>query len=76
LADAAKELQETNPGIFGPQGSSSRVFAMTDIAASLGMMIGPVMGSSLKALIGYEWMNCTWGERDNRFFFFFFGFLH
>ncbi|PQE15107.1 MFS transporter protein [Rutstroemia sp. NJR-2017a BVV2] len=61
LADAAKERQEMTPGVFGPQGSVSRVFAMTDVAVSLGMMIGPIMGSSLKAVVGYELMNCAWG---------------
>ncbi|PQE22036.1 MFS transporter protein [Rutstroemia sp. NJR-2017a BBW] len=63
LADAAKERQEKAPGVFGPQGSVSRVFAMTDVAVALGMMIGPVMGSSLKAMVGYELMNCAWGPR-------------
>lgn len=36
---------------------------MMDAAASLGMMIGPIMGGSLKELIGYEWMNWTWGKK-------------
>jgi len=61
LADAAKKRQEKSPGIFGPQSGLSRVFSMMDAAASLGMMIGPIMGGSLKELIGYEWMNRTWG---------------
>ncbi|KAM0124396.1 hypothetical protein ACHAO1_011057 [Botrytis cinerea] len=60
-ADAAKKRQEKAPGVFGPQSGLSRVFSMMDAAASLGMMIGPIMGGSLKELIGYEWMNWTWG---------------
>ncbi|ESZ90466.1 hypothetical protein SBOR_9160 [Sclerotinia borealis F-4128] len=61
LADAAKKRQGKTPGVFGPQSGLSRVFSMMDAAASLGMMIGPIMGGSLKELIGYEWMNWTWG---------------
>ncbi|CAI7633916.1 unnamed protein product [Penicillium glandicola] len=61
LTAAAKTLREKNPSPFGAGDGVSRVIAMMDVAASLGMMIGPIVGGSLKALLGYEYMSLTWG---------------
>ncbi|KAJ5644424.1 Major facilitator superfamily domain general substrate transporter [Penicillium longicatenatum] len=60
LTAAAKSCHEKNPGIFGLQGGISRVFSMLDVAASLGSMIGPVLGGSLRALAGYEYTSWAW----------------
>lgn len=60
LTAAAKTLREKNPSPFGAKDGVSRVIAMMDVAASLGMMIGPIIGGSLKALLGYEYMSFTW----------------
>ncbi|KAJ5502337.1 Major facilitator superfamily domain general substrate transporter [Penicillium fimorum] len=47
-------------GIFGPKGGLSRVFSMMEVAASLGMTIGPVIGGYLKEMVGYDYMSWTW----------------
>ncbi|KAJ5971872.1 uncharacterized protein N7479_001790 [Penicillium vulpinum] len=60
LAATAKAIQEKSPGIFGPKGGMSRVFSMMDVAASLGMMLGPILGGLLKEIIGYKCMSWTW----------------
>ncbi|KAJ5965139.1 Major facilitator superfamily domain general substrate transporter [Penicillium vulpinum] len=60
LTAAVKAHQEKTPGIFGPEGGLSRVFALLEVAASVGMTIGPIAGGSLKELLGYDYMNWTW----------------
>ncbi|OQE44745.1 hypothetical protein PENCOP_c002G00734 [Penicillium coprophilum] len=60
LTAAVKAHQERTLGIFGPEGGLSRAFAMMEVAASIGMTIGPVVGGSLKELFGYGYMNLTW----------------
>ncbi|KAJ5356987.1 Major facilitator superfamily domain general substrate transporter [Penicillium concentricum] len=60
LTAAVKSHQDRTPGIFGPEGGLSRVFAMMEVAASIGMTIGPIVGGSLKELFGYDYMNWTW----------------
>lgn len=40
----------------------SRVFSMMDVADSLGMMIGPIIGGSLKEMVGYKCMSWTWSK--------------
>ncbi|KAI9646631.1 hypothetical protein NHQ30_004627 [Ciborinia camelliae] len=62
LVAAAKALQEKTPAAFGSAGYLSRVFSMLDACASLGMMLGPIMGGSFKALIGYKYMNWIWSK--------------
>ncbi|KAJ5373245.1 Tetracycline resistance protein TetA/multidrug resistance protein MdtG [Penicillium concentricum] len=60
LTVAVKSHQEKNPGIFGPKGGLSRVFSMMEVAASLGMTIGPIIGGYLKEMVGYDYMSWTW----------------
>ncbi|KAJ5503925.1 Major facilitator superfamily domain general substrate transporter [Penicillium fimorum] len=60
LTATTKAMQERSPGIFGPKGGMSRIFSMMDVAASLGMMIGPIIGGSLKEMLGYKYMSWTW----------------
>lgn len=62
LTAAAKTIREKNTGSFGAKDGVSRVIAMMDVAASLGMMIGPIVGGSLKTLLGYQYMSLTWGK--------------
>ncbi|KAJ5431504.1 Major facilitator superfamily domain general substrate transporter [Penicillium cf. griseofulvum] len=47
-------------GIFGSEGGLARVFAMMEVAASIGMTIGPLVGGLLTELFGYDYMNWTW----------------
>lgn len=60
LIAAAKSIQEKNAVSSGDQDCVSRVIAMMDVAASLGMMIGPIAGGFLNARLGYENMSLTW----------------
>ncbi|CAG8905880.1 unnamed protein product [Penicillium egyptiacum] len=65
LAATAKAIQEESPAIFGSEGGMSRVFSMLDVAASFGMMIGPIIGGSLKEMVGYKYMSWTWSKSFN-----------
>lgn len=38
---------------------------MLDVAASFGMMIGPIIGGSLKEMVGYKYMSWTWSKSFN-----------
>ncbi|KXG52855.1 Major facilitator superfamily domain, general substrate transporter [Penicillium griseofulvum] len=60
LTAAVKSYQEKTPGIFGSEGGLGRAFAMMEVAASIGMTIGPLVGGSLTELFGYNYMNWTW----------------
>ncbi|CAI7565852.1 unnamed protein product [Penicillium glandicola] len=60
LTVVVKSHQEKTPGIFGPKGGLSRVFSMMEVAASLGMTIGPIIGGYLKEMVGYDYMSWTW----------------
>ncbi|KGO55105.1 Tetracycline resistance protein, TetA/multidrug resistance protein MdtG [Penicillium expansum] len=64
LTAAVKSHQERRPGIFGPEGGLSRVFAIMEVAASVGMTIGPIVGGSLKESFGYDYMSWTWRSGD------------
>ncbi|KAJ5273186.1 Major facilitator superfamily domain general substrate transporter [Penicillium angulare] len=55
-----KLREKQNPGIFGSQGSTSRIFSLLDVAVSFGTMIGPIIGGPLKELAGWKYMNWTW----------------
>lgn len=65
ITAAAKFRLEKSPGSFGSQGGISRVISMLDVAASLGSMIGPILGGSLRALAGYKFMSWTWSTSPN-----------
>ncbi|KAJ5108563.1 hypothetical protein N7456_005238, partial [Penicillium angulare] len=62
LSIVLNELQDNNPSMFGPQGGSNRVFALQDIALSLGLMIGPLISGLLSESVGYYWMGFTFGK--------------
>ena len=38
------------------------MFAIMEVAASVGMTIGPIVGGSLKESFGYDYMSWTWSE--------------
>lgn len=59
---AVKAHQEKTPGIFGSEGGLSRVFSMMEVAASLGMTIGPIVSGVLKENLGYTYMSWTWSK--------------
>lgn len=52
------------PGIFGPRGGLSRVYAMTDVASTGGMTIGPALSGVLRERFGYTSMNWVFGMSD------------
>jgi hypothetical protein len=65
LTAASKTMHEKNAGHLGAEYGVSRVIAMMDVAASLGTMIGPILGGSLKTLFGYECMSFTWSKSSD-----------
>ena len=56
-----KEYSEKNPNIFGAHGGYSRAYSIGDVAAAVAMMLGPIISGSLHQLIGYYYMNLTFG---------------
>lgn len=40
----------------------SRVLSIIELTASLGNIVGPVMGGSLKELVGYACMSWVWSK--------------
>ncbi|EZF28736.1 MFS transporter [Trichophyton mentagrophytes] len=54
---AVNEMQAKNPKIFGEHGGNSRISSMTEVAFSLGLVIGPILAGSLTELVGYYYMN-------------------
>lgn len=67
-----KLYQEESPGIFGSDGGMSRVVSLIEVAASLGTVLGPVIGGFIKETFGYNSMCWSWSESIPFFFFFFF----
>ncbi|KAJ5128675.1 hypothetical protein N7476_007294 [Penicillium atrosanguineum] len=71
LSAIVRGYQEKSPGIFGPEGGMSRVFSLDDVAASLGTVLGPIIGGFLKEYTGYIYMCWTWSKsclRRNAFY--------
>ncbi|RAL17045.1 putative MFS transporter [Aspergillus homomorphus CBS 101889] len=62
LSSIVRGYQEESPGIFGPEGGMSRVFSLDDVAASLGTVLGPIIGGFLKEYAGYTSMCWTWSK--------------
>lgn len=55
-------MQAKNPKIFGEHGGNSRISSMTEVAFSLGLVIGPILAGSLTELVGYYYMNFVFCE--------------
>ncbi|OQE35332.1 hypothetical protein PENCOP_c013G07433 [Penicillium coprophilum] len=58
---SVRDYEKATPGIFGPRGGLSRVYAMTDVAATGGMTIGPAVSGFLREKVGYTSMNWAFG---------------
>ncbi|KAJ5216560.1 uncharacterized protein N7498_002967 [Penicillium cinerascens] len=52
-----KQHQAENPNIFGPHGGLARALSMTDVAATVAMMAGPIISGTLHMTVGYYYMN-------------------
>ncbi|QKX54312.1 uncharacterized protein TRUGW13939_01398 [Talaromyces rugulosus] len=66
LSAVVKAYQEDSPGIFGPAGGMSRVFSLDDVAASLGTVLGPIVGGFLKEYVGYTYMCWAWRSEEKK----------
>ncbi|KAJ5520330.1 hypothetical protein N7463_000783 [Penicillium fimorum] len=56
LTYVARDMETKHPHVFGGRGGSSRVFSMTEVAYSLGMMLGPLLSGILVETIGFYLM--------------------
>ncbi|KAJ6131891.1 hypothetical protein N7471_007106 [Penicillium samsonianum] len=54
---SVQAYENATPGIFGPRGGLSRVYTMTDVAATSRMTIGPAISGFLREKFGYTSMN-------------------
>ncbi|KIA75934.1 hypothetical protein HK57_00246 [Aspergillus ustus] len=63
LSLVLKDLESNDPEIFGQHGGGNRVFALQDIALSLGLMVGPLISGSLTQLVGYYWVSCIFAAQ-------------
>ena len=54
----ARELEDKNPGVFGPHGANAKVIALLEMAFNVGMLLGPLVSGVLLETLGYFWMNC------------------
>lgn len=52
----ARDMQAKYPHVFGENGGSSRVFSMTEVSYSLGMMLGPLLSGILFETVGFSLM--------------------
>ncbi|KAJ6091490.1 hypothetical protein N7467_003459 [Penicillium canescens] len=57
LSIVMNEFQVKDDEVFGQYGGSNRVFALQDMALSLGLMIGPLISGSLSEAVGHYWMS-------------------
>ena len=57
-----EQMQAENPGIFGSNGSQSRVFSMLEVAFNTGLMIGPLLSGTVVQAMGFYYANCVLGE--------------
>ncbi|KAG0155643.1 hypothetical protein PDIDSM_2816 [Penicillium digitatum] len=62
LTASVRAYEKATPGIFGPRGGLSRVYAMTDVAATSGMTMGPAIAGFLREKVGYTSMNWVFGK--------------
>lgn len=57
-----KDYEARRPGVFGPQGGLSRVFAINEVSFNAGLMIGPLLSGLLSESVGYSNMSLTLGK--------------
>lgn len=54
-----KRYHQANPGFFGEQGPYAQLYALSSMAFSLGMTIGPILSGLAKQRLGYGNMNAV-----------------
>lgn len=62
-SDVVREIENRNPGLFGPNGGYSRAYSLTNLSWNIGLLAGTLLSGSLVQAIGYYYMNFTLGER-------------
>lgn len=62
VISVAKELEDENSGIFGPNGANSKVPALLEMAVNVATLLGPLISGSLLETLGYFWLNVFMGE--------------
>ena len=55
-------MEAKDPHLFEANRSNLRVFSMTEVGFSLGMMLGPLLTGSLFELVGFFYMTVALGE--------------
>ncbi|CAG8424006.1 unnamed protein product [Penicillium salamii] len=56
FSDVVKDMETKDPRVFEANRSNLRVFSMTEVSFSLGMMLGPLLTGSLFETIGFFYM--------------------
>ncbi|GAB1203762.1 hypothetical protein APSETT445_002402 [Aspergillus pseudonomiae] len=67
LVAATKDMEAKNPKIFGEFGGSSRVSSITEVAFSLGSMLGPLISGTLSETVGYFYMNMVMADLMSKY---------
>lgn len=60
--DVVKDFAVKDPIAFEPNRSNLRLFSTTEVAYSLGLMVGPILTGSLSETVGFFYMTVTLGE--------------
>lgn len=60
--DVVKDMEAKDAHMFEANRSNLRVFSMTEVGFSLGMMLGPLLTGSLFELVGFFYMTVALGE--------------
>jgi hypothetical protein len=55
-------MEARDPRVFEANRSNLRVFTMTEVNFSLGMMLGPLLTGSLFETVGFLYMTVVLGE--------------
>jgi hypothetical protein len=59
-------MEAKDPHLFEANRSNLRVFSMTEVGYSLGMMFGPMLTGSLFEIVGFFYMTVALGESMSR----------
>lgn len=62
LSDVVKDMEAKDPRVFESNRSNLRVFSMTEVSFSFGMMIGPLLTGSLFETVGFFYMTVVLGK--------------
>ncbi|KAK6339816.1 hypothetical protein TWF718_009206 [Orbilia javanica] len=57
LTAVVDALESQQPGIFGPNGGYSRIYSLSGLSFSVGLLVGPLLSGALAESIGYYHMN-------------------